>query len=248
LHADAVPPCCRRHVYVFFLEDLTPLEHHRLQEVRDYVHSCGFLKTYLGHALHTGSMRAEISRLHADDPDAQIVLVGCHRTNEEALRLADALGGGRVDLLVCFGVKTSCPLPPRPANVCKALYFVAGQPEDDGAPHAAEYHFLPDAGAFGCAAHPCARETLVRELVALAAKVPFVAPPSPEMPDQLEEAPKPRPVQPPPPSRDDWDFLQPRDPTKEPERRPAVEAPGGAGEPLPGAEGIGLPRKMEKNR
>src|SRR5262249_40604498 len=133
-------------------------------------------------------------------------------------------------------------------NVGKAIFFVAGCPEGNQARHSAEYRYLPDAGTFGCASHPQARAALVEELTTLAARVPFVVPPTPEMPEQLEEAPRPRPVPPLPATRDDWDFLLPRDPTKDPEPRSTPTAPGTVVEPLTQPGELGLPRKVEKNR
>src|SRR6516164_3293218 len=77
VHAcDTCPPCCRNHVYVFFLNGFDLFDSANLSGLRKYVQQLGFIKTYDGQFYHASAFAVEMRRLHNEDPQAHFVVVG----------------------------------------------------------------------------------------------------------------------------------------------------------------------------
>ena len=199
-----LPPFCRHHVYVFFVNGIDPLACANFAGVREYVQSLGFIKTYYGQCYHGGTMAKEIGRLHTEDPNAHFALIGYGVGAKTVRSLADTLryDGIFVDLLVYFG---GDGLERRPANVGRVVNFrtkegtTAGELLED-----AVNVTFSDVSSYGSPAHQFALETLAHELTTVAGTVPVidrhtqstVAPPPVPAPARTAAAP------------DEWDFLK----------------------------------------
>jgi hypothetical protein len=216
--ADAcqtVPVACRNHVHVFLMNGLDPTNYGNLTGLRDYVQELGFSKTYYGQLFHAAWFEREIRRIHEDDPDARIVLIGFSLGVQEMHSVAEDLNqdGIPVDLLVFLSGNHPVWFMPceRPANVHRVVNILAsGAMKAFGVRAYAENVRLPDdTWHFGSPTHPYTLEKLSEELTALALTVPLREVVREVKPSE-EEAPTPRPVKPETQGpRDEWDFLKP---------------------------------------
>jgi hypothetical protein len=226
---QTVPVGCRNHVYVFLMNGLDPINYGNLTGLRDYVQELGFGKTYYGQLFHAGWFEKEIRRIHQDDEDARVVLIGFSLGVQQMHSVAKDLNeeGIPIDLLIFLSGNHPVAFMPedRPANVHRVVNILAsGSMKAYGVREYAENVRLPeDTWHFGSPTHPYTLEKLSEELAALALTVPLREIVRPQQPPD-EEAPKPRPVKPPsdeeapkprpvkPPSQiptDEWDFLKP---------------------------------------
>ena len=100
-----MPPCCRNHVYVFFVNGVDPLCYANFAGLRDYVHALGFIKTYYGQFYHEAALAEEVRHVHAADPLAHVVIIGLDQGVNRATDLAETVQaeGIFVDLLVIVG-------------------------------------------------------------------------------------------------------------------------------------------------
>jgi hypothetical protein len=216
--ADAcqtVPLGCRDHVHVFLMNGMDPINYGNLTGLRDYVQELGFSKTYYGQLYHAGWFKKEIRRIHQDDPDARVVLIGFSLGVQELHSVAKDLSAEDIpiELLVFLSGNHPVAFMPedRPANVHRVVNILAsGGMKAYGVREYAENVRLPDdTWHFGSPTHPYTLEKLSEELAALALTVPLreiVRQPQPSD----EEAPTPRPVKPPAhKTPDEWDFLKP---------------------------------------
>jgi hypothetical protein len=182
---QALPKCCKDHVYVFFLNGCDLLNCGNLTGLRDFVQCLGFTKTYHGQLYHVWWFEKEICRLHREDPCAHFVLAGPGRGGSVLQDVArSALARGIwIDRVICLGGSPPEESPAVEGSLPPPLY-------------------LP--GATDCGTP----ERLAQELMLVAATVPVEAP-KPVAPPR-EEAPTPHPmkvrnVAPP----TGWDFLSP---------------------------------------
>src|SRR5262249_6617116 len=67
---QALPSCCRDHVYIFLVNGLDPINASNMAGLRDYLQDLGFNKTYYGQLYHSAFYNKEIRRIHESDPDA----------------------------------------------------------------------------------------------------------------------------------------------------------------------------------
>ncbi len=226
------PPCCRNHVYVFFVNGLDPLGYANFAGLRDYVQSLGFIKTYYGQFYHEATFAREIRRLHGEDPLAHFVVVGLNLGVNAARDLVDAVrsDGVVVDLLVNVGAD----LPgAKSENAGRVVNLRSTDEKGNG--------LFPDySGSAIPSDHdlPAERFTLAalaHELATVAAAVPVVAlgklaesgAPSRTMPQA--DAPM-----------GDWDFLRPRPPAGEsPAPASPHKSPNAPKEPAPLPPSIG---------
>ena len=119
MSCQAVPPCCKDHVYIFLINGLDPINATNLTGVRDYMHDIGFQKTYYGQLFHTRTYVEEIRRLSAADPDARFVLLGFSFGANMVRNIANAVKDDKIqiDLLVYCGGNTLKNVPAdRPEN------------------------------------------------------------------------------------------------------------------------------------
>ena len=231
---NSVPPCCRNHVYVFFVNGIDPLACANLCGVRSYVQSLGFIKAYYGQFYHAGAFAKEIRRLHHDDPNARFVLVGYSYGANKVEELSHALrpDGIVVDLIVCLGDASAR----KTDNVGRVIHVQAtGWGESGSCPNDGYHVTCADVSAFGSAAHQNTLEMLAHELTMVAALVPIDDPHAPVLPEPI---PVPRPAMPPASAAmDEWDFLKLRPPSAElPTAAPAKQEPK---EPAPLPSSVG---------
>jgi hypothetical protein len=210
-----VPDCARNRVHVFLIHGLDPLDLANLEGVRDYVVSLGFLKTYYGQCFHQRRFRELVRKIHRDDPEARLVLIGFSYGACMVRDLAQAVAedGITLDLVVylsgSFLKDSPGTSPPNAQHVLNIRatggYFTFTDLENaENIPYPHVFHF-------GSPSEPQTLERLAQELGEVAGRVPMVLPIEPA---PLEEAPRPRPLSPMPPAdahapRGDWDFLQP---------------------------------------
>jgi hypothetical protein len=174
-----LPRCCREHVHIFFLHGLDPLDYANLHGVREYFHSLGFVNTHYGQLYHGPTFTKEIRRIHAADPEARFVLMGFSAGANVARSMVHSLrdeDGIPIDLLVYMGGNTLENTPEsRPEGVGKVVHILAtgyiwkGTAIDD-----AENLKHADAWHFGSPTHAATLEVLTRELMVVAANVPYV--------------------------------------------------------------------------
>jgi len=211
---NAIPKCCRDHVYIFLVNGLDPINFGRLTGLRDYLHKLGFGQTYYGQLYHFSFFRKEIRRIHMEDPEAHFVLVGF----SAGMNVVHALAAGAtregiwIDSLVYLsGNNPVTPMPAdRPANVGHVLNVLAsGMMGRVGERDYAENIRLEDAWHFDSPMHVRTQQLMAQEVAQLASVVP--APSSKEtMPRGAFDDPTPRPIkQKPLAERDAWDFLKP---------------------------------------
>lgn len=228
---QAVPPSCRKHVYIFILNGLDPLYAANLDGLRCYLTNLGFTQIYSGECYHAIEFGCDVRRIHTEDPDAHFVLIGFSAGANAAAYVADLVRTDKVaiDLLVYLdGCLLKDGAESRPWNACHILNIVGGCAKHH---EGMENVDAPGVWHFGTPSHPVALCALARELTAIAEKVPFQPEPEPipllmptptlpvtpgqglvplPPPPADEMAPTPRPVVPQPTSeRDDWDFLKP---------------------------------------
>jgi hypothetical protein len=197
------------------MNGLDPVNYGNLTGLRDYLHKAGYRKTYYGQLYHANWFAKEIYRIHEEDPDARLVLVGFSLGVNFLDALSETLNkhGIAVDLLVFLsGNHPVWPMPAeRPANVARVINVLSsGSMKYWGERPWAENVRLSSTWHFGSPTHPSTLERLTEELDLLSAAVP-VHPPveEPKLPF-IEEAPTPRPAKIEPAARrTDWDFLKP---------------------------------------
>jgi hypothetical protein len=206
----AAPQCCRDHVYIFMVHGLDPLNLCNLSGVRDYLHQLGFTKTYYGQLYHAWQFENKLQRIHQDDPQAHVILIGFSYGANVARHLAHVAQREDVpvDLLVYLGGNTLHNVPddqPENAghivNVLASGFIWNGADFDRG-----ENIHVTDVWHFGSPTHPRTLEALGRGMALVAASLP-VPEPSPPAED-LGPTPRPMVLQP-RKQRGEWDFLQP---------------------------------------
>lgn len=173
--AQAVPAASRDHVHVLLLNGLDPLELGNMAGVADYVRRLGFSHTEYAQFFEIESYREEFRRVHAQDPDARLVIVGFSLGGFTGEWLSEQLAHDHVPvaLLVLVDGKGLSPYPhegpgkaapPEIVNVIAPSVFET-TPKLDGAKN------VPLAGVwhFGAPAHHVTLTTLAHELTAVAA-------------------------------------------------------------------------------
>jgi hypothetical protein len=233
-----LPRDCRTHVYIFLMRGLDPLDCANLTGLCNYIHTLGFLQTYTGYPYHRICFRHEIERIHQEDANARIVLIGHDIGAGVVCSLARDLReeGIGVDLIVYIaGHGMECG--PAAVGGTHVINVVAGTALWPTPAVAGATAVQAEAGAYAMPSQRTTLELLASELLALAQTVPFVKPALPAVPPEIEEAPKPRPVQGPVTAgpRDAWDFLKPvsrlRLHGEQPEAGPPPAAPPAREEP-----------------
>jgi hypothetical protein len=204
---------CKKHVYVFLVNGLDPVNCANLNGLRDYLQSLGFTKTYYGQLYHIFYFDQEIHRLHREDPEARFVLIGFSFGANVVCALANSAKEEEIpiDLLVYLGGNTLknndyC----HPSNAMHIANVLASGTIWNGTElDGAEEIRVPDVHHFGSPCHAATIAMLMRELPTVAARVPIVVQAcKPKY--EAEEAPTPRPVTPAADGpRDEWDFLKP---------------------------------------
>jgi hypothetical protein len=251
-----VPQACKNRVYVFLLQDVDPFDMSNLDGVCDYLHSLGFIKTYLGMPYHVCYFEKEIRRIHEKEPTSRFVLVGfgCGAPLARGLTCKLEQSQIPVDLLVYIdGLCMDQKADDHPVNACHVVTLVAGKKEGGDVVVQGEYIECDKAWHFGTPTHPETLKMLARELPVVAQRVPVIdvlpepiewlAPRRPGLP--MLPPPQPgTPVLPPPTpgapanvlppptpagARGDWYFLQPDgNSVVAPGMQPSLAAPMGA--------------------
>jgi hypothetical protein len=169
-------------VYVFLVNGLDPLYFGNLVGVRGYVEELGYSNTYYGELYDWWWFKKEIRRVHAEDPQTRLVLVGFSLGGSMVHALARSLAddGVWIDLLVYVDAKTFVNnFHHRPENVGRVLNVTSlsslwnGKPLD-GAENVRE----GDVWHFGSPTHPDTLKALAANLatVAGAARAPEGSP------------------------------------------------------------------------
>jgi hypothetical protein len=209
---QAVSKLARQHVYVFLLNGIDPVCFCNLAGVHDYLIQLGFTKVYYGELYHVFWFNKEIRKIHKEDDNARIVLVGHGLGANLARSLARDLNDENIpiNLLVYVDGNTLTNPDDRSANVEKAITVLppgwplkAEELDDTQNVHIGGSHFSA----------PTDRQTLdvlTHELMELASAVPVKLPEQPTSTPPYEMTPTPRPVTPTQTTtRDEWDFLKP---------------------------------------
>jgi hypothetical protein len=205
---SGLPACCCRHVHIFFVNGLDPLDYCNLKGLAGYCNQLGFANTYRGQLFHGKHFHKQIVRIHQEDPDSRFVLVGfsfgANVMRDMALELQRE--GIDVDLLVYYGGNTLENEPrSKPENAGHVVNILAHGYIWHGARiDGAENYQLEDVWHFGSPTHRVSLEVLGRELMTIALRVPMTR----EDLIQTHVTAK-------PPNgsveRDEWDFLKPSD-------------------------------------
>jgi hypothetical protein len=176
---QSLPPECRDHVYIFLMNGLDPLRIGNMNGVKKYIECLGFTRTFYGELIQHWQFKSQIRRIHQEDPQAHIVLVGYSLGGSTMHSLAHTLHdeGINVDLLVYLDAKCFLNnLHHRPDNVCHVVKIVSlAQLWDGGLLERAENVRIPDVWHFGAPTHQGTLETLALDLAEIAAR-PAVAP------------------------------------------------------------------------
>jgi hypothetical protein len=215
--ADVVQ--CQKHkVYIVFVHGCDVLDVSNFQGLHDYVQSLGYIKTYFGNLYHGYHFVRELRKLHKDQRDARVVLVGFGKGAGMARDVACSVrdDGVCIDLLVYLdGVdKVGRPLHP-PCNVGRVINVLSCDAPPSAAVNGAENVRYEGAGHHAVAADQRTLCLLARELADVARRVPIVRrEPAPLVPAG-SQLPAPREVAPqlPPPKEigkdaGPWNFLQ----------------------------------------
>jgi pimeloyl-ACP methyl ester carboxylesterase len=251
---QAMPRCCRGHVYVFIMNGIDPTDCGNLAGFCDCLHKLGFLKTYCGEMYHFWWFEKEIRRLHKEDPDGRFVLVGYSVGGEVLRRLACKVNDAEVavDLMVYMDCTTVSAAPDKqPTNVERTINIWSDGNLGKGKYlEGAENIHLPDAWPLGAPSSVATQQLLAHELAEVAARVPVPA--AEELPPPVvpETAPTPRPVMPPiAAARDEWDFLKPLGQADQwpelPDKRDEATAPPEKGMP---AKTVSRPKSKSSER
>jgi hypothetical protein len=198
-----VAPCQKHKVHVFFVHGLDPFDLSNFQGLHDYIQSLGFIKTYYGWTYHGYFFDKQIRKLHEEEPDARLVLIGFSYGASMVRDLAHSLNaaGLAVDLVVYIdGVQSDKRPLRRPANAQRMINILAGSRSDRQMMTDAENHRHDNAGHFDTVAHPRTLQVLARALTDVARAVPIVLRVGHEPPPQL-----PAPTE----AKKDWSFLRP---------------------------------------
>jgi pimeloyl-ACP methyl ester carboxylesterase len=219
------PAPCRNHVHIFLLHGLDPFDLANLYGLTEYIQQLGYIKTHYGQCFHLWEFKKEICRIHKQDPQARFVLIGFSLGTNIAREVAHAVkeDGVVIDLLIYLGGGYTLPNTPRaqPKNVVRIVNILAEGCAEKKMLDRAENVYYDDVWHFGSPTHPQTRELLARELVAVAARVPYVEQSPPLPPEMENEVPMPRRLTPaedrqkssqlPP----EWKFLESRTATGE---------------------------------
>jgi hypothetical protein len=199
---------CRRHVYVFLIHGMDPLDCSNLYGLHKYIVSLGFSQVYLGQMYHFWQMRSKLLQIHKEDPAARFVLIGFSWGANLVRDIALDAGKQKItiDLLVYLGGNTLENTPHnQPPNVLHIANILASGCIWNGCrmDHADNINY-DDVYHFGSPCHGRTLDYLARELAVVAHRV--------VLPPHVSMTPPPIPASLPP----QWDFLQRRTPANEP--------------------------------
>jgi hypothetical protein len=200
--------CQKNKVYVFFLHGCDPLDYSNFAGLREYAHSLGFIKTHFGNSYHAFHFEKEIRKLHREQPDAPIVLVGFGHGAGMARDLACSFlpDGILIDLVVYIDGTPPYRRPlHKPSNVMRAVNIATCKKAENDVPDA-DNHLYDDIDHHAAATDKRTLAVMARELTAVARRVPIVVrapsaltPVGPTLPMPNEA----------PARRGEWDFLRP---------------------------------------
>lgn len=203
-----VAQCQKNKVYIFFIHGCDPLDLSNFAGLREYVHSLGFIKTYFGNSYHAFHFQKELLKLHKEQPDAPVVLVGFGHGARMVRDLACSVrtDGILIDLAVYIdgGDSVGRPLH-KPCNVARAVNIVSCKKAEYDVKDA-DNHLLDDVSHHATATDKRTLVVMARELAAVARRVPIVfrmpagvtpTGPTLPMPKEISKA------------RGEWDFLRP---------------------------------------
>jgi hypothetical protein len=194
---EALPSPCRNHVHIFLIHGMDPLDLANLNGLTEYIRQLGYIKTHYGQLYHLWEFKKELRRVHKEDPQARFVLIGFSFGANMVRELANAVKDDDIviDLLVYLGGNTlENTQETQPEHVLHVVNILAAGCIWNGTTmdRADNRHFT-NVWHFGSPTHPKTRELLAHELAVVAARVPFIDKTPPPRPE-LEEAPRPRPL------------------------------------------------------
>lgn len=226
----AISPECRRHVYVFLVHGMDPLDLANLAGVQKWIQSLGYSQVYFGQLYHAWEFKQTLQRIHKEDPAGRFVLMGFSFGANVVRNIANTARESNIpiDLLVYTGGNTLHNTPvDQPPNVLRIANILASGCIWNGAHmDRADNLNYDDVWHFGSPAHKRTLDYLARELAVVAQRVPH--PPeriltAPPVDANAALAPRPSTsakVALPP----EWDFLQQRAPGDEPRGLMAIPA------------------------
>jgi hypothetical protein len=123
---QALPACCRERVHIFMVNGLTILPHvcGSMNGVAGYVEQLGFCEPRVASHYWRWCFQNEIRKIHQEDPEARIVLVGYSIGGSVVYSMAETLekDGIFIDLIVYLDAHSFIhDLNHRPGNVGKVV-------------------------------------------------------------------------------------------------------------------------------
>ena len=166
----------RDRVHVFLVNGVDLLNAGNMTGLRDFIRQLGFVHVHEGQVYDLFAFQDDIRRLHREEPDAHIVLIGFSLGANVVHEIASGIddNGAKIDLMVYLsGNHVVMPLPrSRPANVGRVLNLLAGGlMEKYGFRDYAENIRVAGSRHFTLPTHPLTLEALERELAAVAGSV-----------------------------------------------------------------------------
>ena len=195
---DTQPEPCRNEVYIFLINGNDPFHMGNLTGVQHYLNAIGYPKVYYGEMYHAWSFASEIRKIHKEDPNGKIAIVGYSFGGPVARSVAQSVAsdGVPVDLLVYFDpVGLSTLVSPKPGLPIYKTRFISRASQADGQEFVESGTGVPvpDTWHFGIPTHTITLNTLVQDLVELSGQVPCPASPVESFP-QLLDHPAPTPA------------------------------------------------------
>jgi hypothetical protein len=226
----AVPAECRRHVYIFLVHGMDPLDLANLSGMQKWINSLGYSQVYYGQLYHLWEFEHTLVRIHKEDPAARFVLLGFSFGANMVRTIANVAGKNNItiDLLVYTGGNTlENTVKDQPPNVLHIANILASGCIWNGSRmDRADNINYDDVWHFGSPSHKRTRDYVSRELAVVAQRVPPATPPvivAPPVQENSTLVPQPATsakVDLPP----EWSFLQPRAPADEPRGMTGVPA------------------------
>jgi hypothetical protein len=172
-----IPQECLNKVHIFFLHGLDPLDASNFTGLHDWVSQLGYRKTHFGQVFHCYHFLKQIRKLHKEDPDAKIALIGFSYGAGMIRDLACSLreDGIEIELIVYLdGVELNGRPLHRPANVRRVVHVMCFNRPDRRNVDEGENYRLEDVWHFATVTHPVTLRVLVKELGQIASSVPVV--------------------------------------------------------------------------
>jgi hypothetical protein len=210
----SLPRDARSGVHIFLIHGIDPGSEGKLLDVRDYLHSLNFFKTYTAASCRTSWVTEQMLKVREENPQARFVLIGYDPGTQAVDKLAQHCVANEYPLDVILYLqptgwepKTEDDLPTVPRKI--AILGESSDKQREALP-GIEQVVISDISGRNVPYHEITHRYLATELAEIARKVPVSIAAEPEVLPLVDPAPGPRGFVPQPsPTPDDWDFLKP---------------------------------------